>query len=203
MPRAHDGSRPEQLSTRALLAVVLLALAAASCARSPQVVVLSPQLTGPPGKIPAPRSVEVSVRDDRSSKVIGSRGGIYAATSTISTEEDISPGLTELLAKKLQAQGYTVVPPGTGGEVKLIVELQKLTYEMGGSVLTEIKLSSSVGVTCTKGGDTLTSRYGTNYKEEFATVPDEAKNSELINMVLGKSLDQMLGDKELRDFMSM
>jgi hypothetical protein len=73
---------------------------------------------------------------------------------------------------------------------------------MGGSVLTEIKLSSAVGVTCTKGGDTLTSRYETNHREEFATVPGEEKNSELINMVVGKSLDHMLGDKELRDFMS-
>jgi uncharacterized lipoprotein YajG len=125
-----------------------------------------------------------------------------AATSTISTKDDISPGLTELLSQKLEKQGYTVVPPGSGAEVKLRVEVQKLTYEMGGSVLTEIKLASSVGVSCTKGGETLTSRYGTNHKEEFATVPDEAKNSELINMVLGKSLDQMLADKELRDFMS-
>ena len=184
-----------------LVAVFVLGLGAASCARSPQVVVLSPQLTGPPGKIAEARSVELSVRDDRSSKVIGSRGGLYAATSTITTEGDIAPRLEQLLSQKLEQQGYTVVPSGSGGEVKLRVELQKLTYEMGGSVLTEIKLSSSVGVTCSKGGDTLTSRYGTNYKEEFATVPDEAKNSELINMVLGKSLDQMLGDKALRDFM--
>jgi uncharacterized lipoprotein len=202
MPRFHQAFRPMFLSPRSLITVVLLGLAAASCARSPQIVVLSPQLAGPPGRIAEQRSVELSVRDDRSSKVIGSRGGVYAATSTITTEDDISPRLTELLSQKLEKQGYTVVPPGSGGQVKLRVELQKLTYEMGGSVLTEITLSSSVGVTCTKGGDTLTSRYGTNHKEEFATVPDEAKNSALINMVVGKSLDQMLGDKELRDFMS-
>ncbi len=110
--------------------------------------------------------------------------------------------MTELLAQKLEQQGYTVVPPGTGGEVKLSVELQKLSYETGGSVLTEIKLSTSVGVICTKGGDTLTSRYETNHREEFATAPDEKKNSELINMVLGRTLDEMLGDEELRDFMS-
>lgn len=202
MPRFHQAFRPMFLSPRSLITVVLLGLAAASCARSPQIVVLSPQLAGPPGRIAEQRSVELSVRDDRSSKVIGSRGGVYAATSTITTEDDISPRLTELLSQKLEKQGYTVVPPGSGGQVQLRVELQKLTYEMGGSVLTEITLSSSVGVTCTKGGDTLTSRYGTNHKEEFATVPDEAKNSALINMVVGKSLDQMLGDKELRDFMS-
>lgn len=202
MWRFSPGIRADFALLRVLLAAVFLGLAAASCARSPQVVVLSPQLAGPPGKIEGQRTVELSVRDDRSSKVIGSRGGIYAATSTITTEGDISPGLSELLSQKLEKQGYTIVPPGSGGDVKLRVELQKLTYEMGGTVLTEIKLSSSVGVTCTKGGDTLTSRYGTNHKEEFATVPDEAKNSELINMVVGKSLDQMLGDKELRDFMS-
>lgn len=202
MSHSYHGVRPELFTLRALLAAILLSLAAVSCARSPQVVVLSPQLAGPPGRIAEQRTVELLVRDDRGSKVIGSRGGIYAATSTITTQDDISPDLTELLSQKLEKQGYTVVPPGSGGEVKLRVELQKLTYEMGGSVLTEIKVSSSVGVTCTKGGDTLTSRYGTNHKEEFATVPDEAKNSELINMVVGKSLDQMLGDKELRDFMS-
>ena len=107
-----------------------------------------------------------------------------------------------LLAAKLEQQGYTVVPPGSGGEVKLGVELQKLTYEMGGTVLTEIKLSSAIGVTCSRGGETLTSGYETKHREEFATVPDEKKNSELINMVLGRTLDAMLGDKELRDFMS-
>ncbi len=202
MSRFCHGGRLVFLSLRTILAVTLLGLAAASCARSPQVVTLSPALTAPPGKIDVPRTVELSVRDDRSSKVIGSRGGVYAATSTITTEGDISPGLTELLAQKLEQQGYTVVSPGSGGEVKLRVELQELSYEMGGSVLTEITLTSAVGVTCTKGGDTLTSRYETNHREEFATAPDEEKNSELINMVVGKTLDHMLGDKELRDFMS-
>ena len=202
MSHFRHGVRPVFLSLRTILAVILLGLAAASCARSPQVVMLSPALTGPPGKIDVPRTVELSVRDDRSSKVIGSRGGVYAATSTITTQDDISPSLTELLAQKLEQKGYTVVSSGSGGEVKLRVELQELTYEMGGSVLTEIKLSSVVAVTCTKGGDTLTSRYRTKHREEFATVPDEEKNSELINMVVGKSLENMLGDKELRDFMS-
>lgn len=199
MPRFCQGVRPASLSLRTLLAVILLGLAAASCARPPQVVILSPQLAGPPDRIAEQRRVELSVRDHRSNKVIGSRGG---ADADITTQDDISPGLTELLSQKLEQQGYTVVSPGSGGEVKLVVELQELTYEMGGSVLTEIKLSSSVGVTCSKGGDTLTSRYGTNHREEFATVPDEEKNSELINMVLGKSLDQMLDDKDLREFMS-
>lgn len=185
-----------------VLAVTTLSLAAAACARSPQIVVLSPQLSAPPGKIAVPRTVELSVRDDRASKVIGSRGGLYAETSTISTEGDIAPGLTRLLAEKLEQQGYTVVPPGSGGEVKLGVELQKLTYEMGGSVLTEIKVAASVGVTATRAGETLTSRYETNHREEFATAPDGKKNSELINMVLGRTLDEALGDRELRDFMS-
>ncbi|MDX2312992.1 MAG: YajG family lipoprotein [Gammaproteobacteria bacterium] len=67
---------------------------------------------------------------------------------------------------------------------------------------TEVKLSAAVEAICTKGGDTLSSRFRTNHNEEFAFAPDDAKNSELINMVLGKSLDQMLADSQLRDFMS-
>jgi uncharacterized lipoprotein len=202
MPCISQRNRAGFFSFRTILTVSLLGLAAASCARSPQVVFISPQLAGPPDRIAEQRTVELSVRDDRSSKVIGNRGGADAETSTITTEDDISPGLTKLIGEKLEQQGYTVVPPGSGGEVKLRVELQKLTYETGGSVLTEITLASSVGVTCTRGSDTLTSRYGTNHKEEFATAPGEEKNSELVNMVVGKSLDAMLADQELRDFMS-
>lgn len=205
MSRSRFAARPLSGSTGSvwtILAVALMALATAACARSPQVVVLSPPLSGPPGKIAAPRSVELSVRDDRTSRVIGSRGGLYAETSTITTEDDIAPGLRKLLAEKLAQQGYTVVPPGSGGEVQLSVDVQSLTYETGGSVLTEIKVSSSVGVTCVKGGETLTSRFETRHREEFASAPDEAQNSELINMVLGRTLDEVLSDRELRDFMS-
>ena len=186
----------------ALLCAALLVLATSACARSPQVVVLSPTLSGPPGKIAAPTTVELGVRDDRSTRVIGSRGGLYAETSTITTEDDIAPGLRKLLAEKLEQQGYTVVPPGSGGEVTLDVALQKLTYETGGSVLTEIKVSSSIGVTVRKGADTLTSRFETNHREEFATAPDDAENAELINMVLGRTLDEMLTDQELRAFIA-
>lgn len=185
-----------------ILAVVLLGLSSASCARSPQVVILSPQLAGPPGNITEQRRVELRVRDERNSKVIGSRGGTYAKTSTISTEDDISPKLAELIGEQLERQGYTVVPSGSGGEISLDVALQELTYETGGSVLTEIKSFAAVGVTCKKGNETLTSRYSTNHKEEFATAPDEEENSELINMVVGKSINAMLGDQELREFMS-
>ena len=110
--------------------------------------------------------------------------------------------LSELLSQELERQGYAVIAPGTGGELTLSVGLKELTYEMGGTVATEVKLSAAVEAVCTKGGDTLTSRYRTNHKDEFAFAPDEEKNSELINMVLGKSLGQMLTDSELRDFMS-
>lgn len=195
-------ARPLSATLWAFLAATLMALATTACARSPQVVVLSPTLSGPPGKIASPTTVELGVRDDRSSKVIGSRGGLYAETSTITTEDDVAPGLRKLLAEKLEQQGYTVVPPGSGGEVKLDVVLQKLTYATGGSVLTEIKVSSSIGVVATKGGDTLTSRFETNHREEFAAAPDEKENAELINMVLGRTLDEMLTDTDLKSFMS-
>lgn len=194
--------QPGIFTSRAVLTIALLCLTAASCARSPQVVIISPQLADSPRKIAEQRTVELVVRDDRGSNVIGSRGGLYAETSTISTQNDISPGLIELIGEKLEQQGYVVVAPGSGGDVALTVELEELTYDTGGSVLTEVMLSSSVGVTCKKGNETLTSRYTTNHKEEFATAPDAEDNSELVNMVVGKSLDAMLADAELGDFMS-
>ncbi len=202
MSRSNHRVRSVFVPLRLLLATVVLGLAVISCARSPQVVVLSPQLTDRPGNSAPQRTVELAVRDARKSKVIGSRGGLYADTSTISTENDITPRLTKLVGQKLEEQGYTIVAPRSGGEVKLTVELQKLTYEMLDSRFTEIKVSSAVGVTCSNGGDTLTSRYEANRRDEFATTPNEKQNSELINAVVGRSLDEMLGDEKLMAFMS-
>lgn len=202
MSRSNQRVRPVFVPLRSLLATIVLGLAVVSCARSPQIVVLSPRLADRPGNSAPQGTVELAVRDGRSSKVIGSRGGLDADISTISTEEDITPGLTKLLGQKLEDQGFTVVEPRTGGEVKLTVELQKLTYEMVDSRFTEIKLSSAVGVTSSKGAETLTSRYETSRREEFATIPDEETNSEIINTVVGRNLDEMLGDEKLLDFMS-
>lgn len=202
MPRSYPSVQPAFVPLRTLLSMIVLGLALVSCARSPQIVVLSPHLADRPGNSAPQGTVELAVRDGRSSKVIGSRGGLDADISTISTEEDITPSLTKLLGQKLEDQGFTVVGPRSGGEVKLTVELQKLTYEMVDSRFTEIKLSSAVGVTSSKGGETLTSRYETTRREEFATAPDEEENSEIINTVVGRNLDEMLGDEKLLDFMS-
>jgi len=202
MSRFFLSARSVLLSSRTLVVAMLLGIAASSSAGEPQVVVLLPHLTGPPGKIAVPRTVELTVRDNRDSKIIGSRGGVFISNFVINSEDDISPGLSELLSQELERQGYAVIAPGTGGELTLSVEIKDLTYAMEGTVVTEVKLSAAVEAICTKGGDTLSSRYRTNHTEEFAFAPDQAKNSELINMVLGKSLDQMLADSELRDFMS-
>ena len=202
MSRFFLSARSVLLSSRTLVAAMLLGIAASSSAGEPQVVVLLPHLTGPPGQIAVPRTIELTVRDNRDSKIIGSRGGVFISNFVINSEDDISPGLSELLSQELERQGYAVIAPGTGGELTLSVALKDLTYAMEGTVVTEVTLSAAVEAICTKGGDTLSSRYRTNHTEEFAFAPDQAKNSELINMVLGKSLDQMLADSELRDFMS-
>jgi len=202
MSGSNQRVRPVFVPLRSLLAAIVLGLAVVSCARSPQIVVLSPHLADRPGNSAQQGTVELAVRDGRRSKVIGSRGGLAADKSTISTEDDITPRLTKLVGQKLENQGYTVVAPRSGGEVKLTVELQKLTYEMVDSRFTEIKVSSTVGVTCSNGGDTMTNRYEANRRDEFPTIPDENNNSELINSVVGRSLDEMLGDEKLMAFMS-
>ena len=202
MTGAPDGSRPGRFIARRAVAAVLLGLALASCTHEPQVVFISPHLAGPPDRISQQPRVELAVEDGRATPIIGSRGGSIDELATITTEGDITPDLTKELAGELVKQGYVVVSPGDSADVKLVIELQDLTYETGGTVLTEIKVAATVGVTCTKGGSTLTSRYKTEHREEFATAPGEKKNSELINMVVGRSLEQMLADQELRDFMT-
>ena len=184
MSRIRHQFRPASRPFWTIFVTSLLGLALASCASSPQVVWVSPALAGPPDKIAQRRTVEVMVRDDRSSKVIGTLGG-EADAPTISTQEDVSSGLVKIITEQLEEQGYSVVPSGSGGEVVLIVTLEELEYAARGSLPTEVELSSSVGVTSTNGNETLTSRYRTKHKEEFAMGPDDEDNSELVNLVVG------------------
>ena len=144
MSRVFLSARAVFLSPRLLIVAILLGVAASSVAREPQVVVLLPHLTGPPGNIAVPRTVELTVRDDRDSVIIGSRGGVFISNYIINSEDDISPGLSELLSQELERQGYAVIAPGTGGELTLSVGLKSLSYEMGGTLATEVKLSASV-----------------------------------------------------------
>ena len=200
-PRKRARSRAG-ISARGLSSALLIALALAACARSPQTVMLEPTLTGPPGQIPLPRSVTLVVVDKRDSLVIGSRGGLYSETSTITTQDDVRPGIRDALTRALEKQGYTVLPPGSSADMQLTVELQKLSYVTQSSgVLTEIRVSAAVGAICSKNGDTLSSRYETNQTRKMATAPDAAENSRIINQVLSKSIEEMLTDTKLRDFM--
>lgn len=184
------------------LFLLLLAGAMAACAREPQIVFISPELAGPPDRIAEQPRIDLAVKDGRATPIIGSRGGSIDELATISTKGDITPAIAQELTEELVKQGYAVVAKEDGADVALEITLEELTYQTGGTVLTEIKISSTVGVTATKGDRTMTSRYRTRHTEEFATAPDEEKNSELINMVVGKSLEQMLADEELRDFMA-
>lgn len=197
-----DGASGAGRFLRRVLVVALLGLAAGSCAREPQVVFISPELAGPPDRIAQQPRVDLAVRDGRATPVIGSRGGTIDELATIKTKGDITPALAAEIAEELVEQGYVVVSPGDAADVKLVITLEDLTYETGGSVLTEIKVSATVGVESTKGDRTMTSRYRANHREEFATAPGKEKNSELINMIVGKALDRMLADEELREFMT-
>lgn len=182
---------------------VAIAIATSSCALSPQAVTVKPELTSPPGEIPSPRTVALDVRDDRDTVVIGTRGGLYSETSTISTQEDIRPNIRQALTKALEKQGFRVVDEGMGGDVALTVTVKEISYAADvGTFGTKINVSASVGVTCRKGGDTLTSGYGTKHEKKLAKAPSAEDNDEVVNMVLTKSLDEMLSDRELRDFMS-
>lgn len=181
-----------------------LCVALSACALSPQTVMISPELTPPPGKLSGARTVALEIKDDRNSVVIGTRGGLYSDTSTLSTEDDIRPGIREPLARALEKQGYTVVGADDPADVKLTVDVRSLSYEaeVGTVTGTRIKVGASIGVTVRKGGDTLTSGYETRHTETMATAPDAKENEEVVNMVLGRTLDEMLADRELRDFVS-
>ena len=92
-----------------LLAAFSLTLV--GCALSPQQLSPQPRLTGPLTPVGQGQPVVVRVADGRPSPVLGTRGGIYSDTSTISVQgQDILPRLQAEAEAAVRLLGFTPSP---------------------------------------------------------------------------------------------
>jgi uncharacterized lipoprotein len=182
--------------------LVLFALLAA-CALSPQTVNIRPDLDmSQANAIGQGTRITLQVIDNRSSLVIGSRGGVYADTSTISTRSDISTPIRGELVPGLRALGYEVVDAGQAAKADLRVLVDAIEYKaVGGRVLTDIETAATVRAVAKVGNREFTGRYRGTQTKEVLRKPTPEDNDELINAAVSRVLERMLTDRELLEFM--
>src|SRR5690606_1783443 len=170
-----------------LLAAFSLTLV--GCALSPQQLSPQPKLTGPLTPYGQGQPVVVRVADGRPSPVLGTRGGIYADTSSISVQsQDILPRLQAEAEAAVRLLGFTPSPNAYNAP-QLTLTLADLKYQSPKETyVTEANISASFRVDVQNSSRRYSGKYGASLNQRFGTAPNEQTNTKLVSDVLSDAL---------------
>lgn len=188
--------------SRGLLLVAVALLAA--CAQSPQRINVAPTLTMTGSDMTGNgRAIIVSASDQRPSKVLGSLGGVYGDTATLTIGNNLEQALTQAANGMLAAQGYVVNSPDPSA-VQLNIVVERISYEKVNQqpVGNIVKLSAVLRADVTRQGETYTGRYTTESEHPNLARPDPEDNEKYVNDLLADTLKRMFGDNRLREFLT-
>lgn len=179
----------------------LLAVLVSACAQSPQRITVQPTLSIKGDAIGNGRAILVSSSDERQNKVLGSLGGVYGNTATVTIGNDIEKALTGAANALLAAQGYVVNSPDPSA-LQLNIVVESLTYEpQEQPVGFGVKMAAVLRADVTKGGETFSGRYQSQSERRSVTKPDQEDNEIYINELLSETLTRMFSDNRLRDYL--
>ncbi len=186
---------------RKYLAIILGSVLMAGCALSPQDVDVNPKIVVEKPEQTIDGVVSVAVYDDRISKSLGNRGGVYGKTNAINTTDKLPLALRSAVELGLRELGMTVTQSEEVAQFQLY--LDELEYEVPeGNYVTQVDLKTRVRVTAISGNERFTGSYSSTIRERVPSAPSEKKNEELVNKVLSDVLNRALADPELEDFLA-
>ena len=178
-----------------------LSLLMGGCAVSPQSIVLSPQaaLSGP--AYGQGRALAITIEDRRYSSVLGSRGGIYEASSVITISNDITSALliaAQGAANQLGFDGSSASAPAT-----LTLILEQLSYDtQSNNLIHTVSIDAKITLVTTVGESSHTGHYQTQRSHKFPSLPEAQKNQEIITEALSTSLERGFSDISLANFLA-
>ena len=185
-----------KLGMPAFLLVLLSA-----CAYSPQQIMIAPQISALGDRVGAGQSVRVISEDAREDKIIGSRGGMYSSTSTISIKNNLTDAIVQSAEAKLAAQGYSINSGQEGTVMKIIVD--DIRYGISENGLKKnIDLTTRLRVELTNGPRSYSGKYQTEMTKESLKSPNAAWNEKMINEQLAKTLERIFVDPKVVDFIA-
>lgn len=184
---------------RLLITLTLSLGLISACALSPQVVDIYPQV-----KVSGPaygqgRQVDVQVVDKRDSQILGSRGGVYDSSSTITINNNLQSAVLATAQDGLKQLGFN----GNSGAqpATMVITINQLTYDTKQkNLLYYVDLEASMSVTTTIAGNVHTGNYKTQGNHQFGQAPDAAKNASILNKLISDTIDRALSDNNLAKF---
>lgn len=177
--------------------LVAASLTLGGCALSPQHLELQPLVNGPFQAVGQGQPVTLTVVDGRPSPVIGTRGGIYAGTSTISVAgQSLMPRLQAQADAGLRLLGFT---PSAQSGTQMTLTLTEIKYATpkDDSYVTEANISAVFRAEVQNNGRRYTGRYAASLNQRFGMAPNEQTNSKLVSDVVSDALSRVFRDPSI------
>jgi uncharacterized lipoprotein len=176
--------------------ILLAGLSLAGCGLSPQQLNPTPAFKGAIVAVGQGQPVQVRVVDGRPSPVLGTRGGMYPETSTISVASaSILPKLQAQVEAAVRLMGFTPAQ-GAMNAPQLTVTLSQLTYQSpkDEAYVTEADISTVLAVDVQNGNRRYNGRYSAALNQRSGMAPNEETNNELVSEVLSDALTKLVRD---------
>lgn len=184
-----------------LLAVSSLTLV--GCAHSPQQLSPQPRLTAQLAPVGHGQPVVVRVVDGRQNQTLGTRGGMYPETSSITVNgADLLPKLQAQAEAAVRLLGFT--PTQGGNAPQLTVTLADLRYQSPkeGMYVTEATISSTFRADVRNNGRSYNGRYAASLDQRFGMAPNQETNTKLVGDVLSDALTRVFQDPTIGSTLS-
>ncbi len=192
----------KQLKQTLSAAVVVLALVTGTgCAQlSPQQIDFKPSVKTE-NLIAGSGSVDLVVMDARVDRVIGIRGGAYAATSEITAAKPLEQVIESLAVKVMEQAGLDLT--STFAAKQMQIRLDELSYvtEKKNAGMKRTTVAARIAIEVTDGQTTYKNAYQSSQYQDTVGYPSETKNEELLNNVFNNVLNRMFSDNSLSEFL--
>lgn len=175
---------------------LIAALGMAGCANSPQQLTPQPMVTERLAPVGQGQPVVVKVVDGRASPVLGTRGGLYPETSTVTVSgQDLLPRLQGQAEAAVRLLGFTPTPNAYGAP-QLTLTLVDLRYQTpnGNAYATEANITAGIRADAQNSARRYSGRYSATLNQRFGMAPNEETNTRLVGEVLSDALTRAFKD---------
>jgi uncharacterized lipoprotein len=175
---------------------VVASLSLAGCAHSPQQLSPQPKLTQQLAPVGHGQPVVVKVVDGRASQSLGTRGGMYPETSTITVSgNDVVPKLQAQAEAAVRLLGFTPTPNASNAP-QLTVTRAELKYQSPKDKMyvTEATIGATFRADVANANRRYSGRYGASLDQRFGMAPNQETNTKLVSDVLSDALTRLFKD---------
>lgn len=180
------------------VALIAASLGLAGCAVSPQKLSLQPVLSADLQAVGQGQPVSVKVVDARASESLGSLGGLYAQSSTVTVErEQLVSSLRAQVETAVRLLGFTPTSNGFNAP-ELVVTVESLEYRLPeGGYATSADIAARLRADARNASRNYSGRYASTLTQRFAMTPNQQTNEQLVSGVVSDALGRAFRDAEI------